>query len=88
MAIKLECDLCGKLVTEDKTQVDGSIEEWEAHADAVRPFVGNVSTICSECFAPIETTVFAVVGALRRLHPEPELYPEPDPTRLAASTLG
>ena len=88
MAVKLECDLCGKLVTEDKERVDGSIEEWEAHADDVRPFVGNVSTVCGECYEPIRVTVFAVVGALRRLHPDPELYPEPDPARLAAATLG
>lgn len=80
MSVKMECDLCGRLVTEDKTQEDGSIEEWEAHADEVRPFTTSpCQTVCGVCHEAIRVTVCTLVTALERIRTPAENAARIDP---------
>jgi len=80
MSVKLECDLCSRLVTEDKTQEDGSIEEWEAHADEVRPFTQTpCSTVCGTCHEAIRVVVCTLVAALERIRTPQENAARIDP---------
>ena len=70
MAIKLECDLCGKLVTESKEWEDRSVEEWEDHAERLSSFI-TCTTVCGQCFATIRVVMKALLASLERIRPLP-----------------
>lgn len=89
--VMLECDLCGRMVTENKHREDGSIEEWETHADEVRPFTSSpCQTVCGVCHEAVRVTVCTLVAALERIRTPAENASrvDYDPAEDAVKALG